>query len=413
MIENRPIKYSILLPTYNKAKYLTFTIESVLSSKYKNFELIISDDYSTDYTSKLLSQINDERVNIIKPPIKLTQTKNYEFLLKYARGEWITILGDDDGILPNFFEKLDKYLNKFDDVEAIHTKPAFYYWDGVEDLYGDRVCDYQNFNEKPKTKNSKISLLFSLAGISLRTDLPMIYTSGLIKKSLMNKIKGNSNNFFFHSVIPDYYSMICILYETKKYLQINEPVFWVGASKLSTGRGTKIYKDLTNKNISVDRFDFINLNLKISGEISEKLHQIGLSSIYFFECVINHPYINKKWKSNFIKYLVYGSSFIQFYKINLYYNYRSKINLSLKEFNTIINSELKKNHLSKTILIIFLIPLLIIDQLKKGFSFFYRLKKFIIKKVSKKKYVLVSKDRKKFKSIIDCNSFIENNFNDN
>ena len=103
MIENRPIKYSILLPTYNKAKYLTFTIESVLSSKYKNFELIISDDYSTDYTSKLLSQINDERVNIIKPPIKLTQTKNYEFLLKYARGEWITILGDDDGILPNFF----------------------------------------------------------------------------------------------------------------------------------------------------------------------------------------------------------------------------------------------------------------------------------------------------------------------
>ena len=101
------------------------------------------------------------------------------------------------------------------------------------------------------------------------------------------------------------------------------------------------------------------------------------------------------------------------WKINLYYNYRSKINLSLKEFNTIINSELKKNYLSKTILIFILIPLLIINQLKKIFSFFYRLKKFIIKKVSKKKHVLVSKDRKKFKSIIDCNSFIENNLNDN
>ncbi|WP_415284862.1 glycosyltransferase family 2 protein [Candidatus Pelagibacter sp. Uisw_130] len=413
MINNRPIKYSILLPTYNKAKYLAFTIESVLSSKYENFELIISDDYSTDDTNKLLSQINDKRVNIIKPPIKLTQTKNYEFLLKYARGEWITILGDDDGILPNFFEKVDKYLDKFYDVEAIHTKPAFYYWDGVEDLYGDRVCDYQNFNEKSKMKNSMMSLLFSLSGIYLRTDLPMIYTSGLVKKSLLDKIKKKSNNFFFHSVVPDYYSMISILYETKKYLQINEPIFWAGTSKLSTGRSTKIYEDKTNKDISLDKFDFINPNLKLSGDISEKLHQIGLSSIYFFECVIDHPYINNKWKSNFIKYLVYASSCIQFYKINLYYNYRSKINLNLKEFNMIISLELKKNRLSRVILMFFLIPLLLIDQLKKSFLFLYRIKKFIIKKTSKKKYILVSSDRKKFRNIIDCNLFIKNNLNSN
>ena len=171
-------------------------------------------------------------------------------MLNYASGEWITILGDDDGVLPNFFEKLDNYLIQFDNsIEAIHTKPAFYYWDGVEDLYGDRVCDYQNFYEKPKIKNSTISLLLSLTGVSVRTELPMIYTSGLIKRSLMMKIKEKSNNFFFHSVIPDYYSMISILYETKKYLQINEPLFWVGASKLSTGRGTNIYKDPSHKNI--------------------------------------------------------------------------------------------------------------------------------------------------------------------
>merc|ERR1739848_26709 len=100
----------------------------------------------------------------------------------------------------------------------------------------------------------------------------MIYTSGLIKKSLMKKIKEKSNNFFFHSVIPDYYSMICILNETKEYLQINEPLFWVGASKLSTGRGTKIYKDHSYKDININDYDFINPNLELSGKISEKLH---------------------------------------------------------------------------------------------------------------------------------------------
>ena len=80
---------------------------------------------------------------IIKPPFKLTQTKNYEFLLTFARGEWVTIIGDDDGVLPFFFEKLDKIVDDFKDINLIHTKPAFYYWEDVEDYYGPRVCDYQ------------------------------------------------------------------------------------------------------------------------------------------------------------------------------------------------------------------------------------------------------------------------------
>ena len=95
------IKYSVLLPiTHN---YLKFTIESVLRNDYENFELIISNDFSTDGTEEYLSTINDKRVKIIKPPVKLTQTKNYEFMLNFAVGEWVTILGDDDGLLPFFF----------------------------------------------------------------------------------------------------------------------------------------------------------------------------------------------------------------------------------------------------------------------------------------------------------------------
>ncbi len=413
MIEKNTVKYSILIPTYNKSKYLEFTLKSVLENDYKNFELLISDDHSTDNTKEVLNSINDSRVKILKPPIKLTQTKNYEFMLNYASGEWITILGDDDGVLPNFFEKLDNYLIQFDNsIEAIHTKPAFYYWDGVEDLYGDRVCDYQNFYEKPKIKNSTISLLLSLTGISVRTELPMIYTSGLIKRSLMMKIKKKSNNFFFHSVIPDYYSMISILYETKKYLQINEPLFWVGASKLSTGRGTNIYKDPSPKDIRSNDYDFINLNLELSGKISEKLHQVGLSPIYFFECIIKHPYINQKWKSNIIKYLVYAGSLIQFYKIKIYYSYRSKIDLNFTNFNSIIYSELRRNNLSKLFFIFPLIIIFIAYNIKKLFLFCYRIKKFLIKRLYKKNYILVSKNRKKFNNIMDCNSFIKKNFTD-
>ena len=55
------IKYSVLLPTYNKLNYLKYTIESVLKNDYKNFELIISNDFSTDGTEEYLSTINDKK----------------------------------------------------------------------------------------------------------------------------------------------------------------------------------------------------------------------------------------------------------------------------------------------------------------------------------------------------------------
>ena len=124
----KKIKYSLLLPTFNKAKYLEQTIKSILATNYKNFELIISDDYSNDGTQELLARVKDKRVKILQPPTKLTQTKNYEFLLNQASGDWVTIIGDDDGILPLFFEKFDQLLEKYNDIQLIHTKPAIYYW---------------------------------------------------------------------------------------------------------------------------------------------------------------------------------------------------------------------------------------------------------------------------------------------
>ena len=62
-----------------------------------------------------------------------------------------------------------------------------YYWENVEDLYGQRVCNYENFFEKAKIKDSKLSLLLALSGLVSRTELPMIYTSGVVKMDLIKK----------------------------------------------------------------------------------------------------------------------------------------------------------------------------------------------------------------------------------
>jgi glycosyltransferase involved in cell wall biosynthesis len=399
------LKYSILVPTWNKLEYLKYTINSLLDQNYENFELIISDDFSTDGTADYLSHLNDKRVKLVKPPFKLTQTKNYEFILGHATGEWISIIGDDDGILPNFFKILDKTIEKLDpQVEAISSKPAFYYWESVNDLYGERVVDYQNFFEKNKIISSKKNLLYALLGWKDRTDLPMIYTSGLVKKTLVDRIKKKSNNFFFHSIVPDYYSMVAILFETNKFLRLNEPIFWVGASSKSTGKGLRIYQD----NIKEKNASFINKNLFLSKDINNSLHQTGIASIYFYECILKHPYISNFWRSKFIKDIVLISSLIYFKNKLMEQPWRIKTNISFIEFKKIIQKELSSSYFFK----FFYIPIYLLIYFGQNFfkDYFIKIKKYINyfkKKIIKSKnIVLVSNNRKKYSSIKECNALI-------
>ena len=157
------IKYSIVIPTRNKAEYLPFAIKSVLKSTRTDIELIVSDNFSTDNTAKILRDFSDPRLRVIQPDVALPMAGHYEFAISKATGEWITILGDDDAVMPYIFESLDKYILKYSDVDIISSARAYYFWEGCENIYGDLVVAYSSkFKDKIRsTKNDLYKALFN------------------------------------------------------------------------------------------------------------------------------------------------------------------------------------------------------------------------------------------------------------
>lgn len=87
---------SIVLPTYNRAKYLDRAIQSVLDQTYTYWELIVIDNYSTDNTYKVISKFNDPRIFYLKRKNNGVIAKSRNIGIRAAKGQWIAFLDSDD-----------------------------------------------------------------------------------------------------------------------------------------------------------------------------------------------------------------------------------------------------------------------------------------------------------------------------
>lgn len=91
-------KVSIMIPTYNQARYIENTVKSALMQDYPNLEVIVSDDCSTDETSQLMQQFqSDSRFRYCKSDVNRGRVANYHHTLYHlATGDWVINLDGDD-----------------------------------------------------------------------------------------------------------------------------------------------------------------------------------------------------------------------------------------------------------------------------------------------------------------------------
>ena len=106
-------KISVLIPTYNYVRYLPEAIESVLEQDWRDLELLISDDCSTDGSGEVIAQYaaKDSRIRFQIHPTNLGMVQNWNWCLSEARGEYIKFLfGDDKLASPQALGKLLQLL---------------------------------------------------------------------------------------------------------------------------------------------------------------------------------------------------------------------------------------------------------------------------------------------------------------
>lgn len=105
------MKVSVILPTYNRADLIGRSIQSVLAQTYRDFELIIVDDGSTDNTEEVVRTFDDRRMGYLRHPKNQGAAAARNTGIKMAGGSYIAFQDSDDEWLP---PKLEKQLALFD-----------------------------------------------------------------------------------------------------------------------------------------------------------------------------------------------------------------------------------------------------------------------------------------------------------
>jgi glycosyltransferase involved in cell wall biosynthesis len=173
-------KVSIIIPTYNREEYIVDAIESLLSQTFRDFEIIVIDDGSTDNTKQVLSKYGDKIRYIYQVNSERAVARNKG--IEASKGEYIAFLDSDDLCMSNRLVEQVNVLDSKPDVGLVYANAIYV------DYAKNIVIDKTAYIQRPSG--------FIFRYIVLAKDI-FSPSQVLVRRSCFNKV-----GYFDHSTIP-------------------------------------------------------------------------------------------------------------------------------------------------------------------------------------------------------------------
>jgi glycosyltransferase involved in cell wall biosynthesis len=114
--------FSVIIPTYNRSKFILHTLNSVFQQTFQDFEVIVVDDCSTDNTEEILkSYIDNHKIRYIKHDKNYERAQSRNTGMSEAKGEFLTFLDSDDFMYENCLQDAFEYAQTHKDCHFFHN----------------------------------------------------------------------------------------------------------------------------------------------------------------------------------------------------------------------------------------------------------------------------------------------------
>ncbi|MDT0650826.1 glycosyltransferase family 2 protein [Autumnicola edwardsiae] len=276
---------SIIIPTYNRAHLIGETLESVIQQTYVNWECIVVDDGSTDYTEELLEFYcaKDPRIKYHERPVNSMKganaCRNYGF--EVSKGEYINWFDSDDLMLPNFLTFM---------IELLTGNIDFVICSGY---YTNQKLEIGNKIELFETRN--------LFKEYVLWNLQILTPSILFKKAFLNKKKLFNTNLK-RGEETEFYSRIFFQTNSLNYKLKNIPLFLYRQHAGSKSSKDKVYVEEHSSSRSYISVVNMSRSLKLNDYELINYYYKSLVLMFFTSIENDHPENAKYILNNLLKF---------------------------------------------------------------------------------------------------------------
>lgn len=224
--------FSIIIPTRNRPEYLVGAVRSALDQiDAGDVEVIVFDNASTLPASSVLAGMADPRLTIVRSEESLAMRDSWEKSLSLAKGDYVTVLGDDDALLPSAVKVGRSIISKHD-VAMLRWDRAQYYWPAYINPALENLCTIPL--GKTLFKVDGHWLLGQIGKLNLPYSVTPMVSNSWIRRDLIAKAK-EKNGRFFQTASPDVDSGFVLAFTARWFHCLNFPLSICAQSSSSNG----------------------------------------------------------------------------------------------------------------------------------------------------------------------------------
>ena len=233
------MKFSVLLPTRNRLDLLAYAIETVRKQDFDDWELIVSDNDSKEDVEGYVRSLEDARIHYFRTDKFIPVTDNWNNALDNCTGDYVIMLGDDDGLMKGYFSTLLDIIEKYGAPDLIYTSAFLYAYPGVipgcPEGFLRTYSQGKIFNlaQEPfwLVQTKARELADSSLNFKIRFDYNMQFS--LVSRKLIKQMAQYGN--FYQSPYPDYYASNAMMLCASRILIAPLPLVTIGISPKSFG----------------------------------------------------------------------------------------------------------------------------------------------------------------------------------
>ncbi|MHB8544474.1 MAG: glycosyltransferase family 2 protein [Leptospirales bacterium] len=232
-------KFSVVIPTHNRLDLLKDAIETVIRQDCSNVELVVFDNASTENIRSHVESLNDGRIRYERTDEFLPVTASWNRAIDLVNGDYVTLLGDDDGLAPGYFGKISRIIDEFKSPEVLYSALFQFMHPGVAPWdRGGYVADLKNAfffvgRQTPFLLQKEDAFKAVQGSLNFHRKFTFNIQAFVFSRTFLDKLREDGP--VFRSPFPDYYLANVALAKARSIVAIPTPLSVAGVSKASFG----------------------------------------------------------------------------------------------------------------------------------------------------------------------------------